>query len=81
MLGPLFVMGFFYANRRTRIVAYALTTMIVLLVVLVQRLQQPWRGIVDAGVVLGLTWGIVSLVVSLAAALGREHYATSPEVE
>ena len=81
LLGPLFVMGFFHARRRTKIVAYALTTMIVALVVSIQWLAQPWRGIVDAGVVLGLSWGIVTLVAAFGTALGREHYPVSPEVD
>lgn len=81
LLGPLFAMGFFHANRRTRIVAYSLSLGVITLVILVQFLAQPWRGIVDAGVVLGLSWGIVSLLVSIALALGREHYPVSPEVD
>jgi len=35
---------------------FAGTAAIVVLVLLVHRLEQPWRGIVDAGVVTGLTW-------------------------
>lgn len=81
LLAPLFAMGFFHANRRTKIVAFGLTTMIVVLVVAIQQLDQPWRGIIDAGVVLGLSWGIASLVASLTAALGRPEYDVSPEVD
>ena len=80
-LGPLFAMGFFHANPRTLIVAYALTAMVVTLVVAIQWLAQPWRGIIDAGVVLGLSWGIVSLVASLSAALRQAEYAVSPEID
>ena len=64
LLAPLFAMGFFHADRRTKITAYALTIGIVTLVVLVHRLDQPWRGIIDAGVVVGLTWGVLSLAWS-----------------
>jgi len=28
----------------------------------VRRLAQPWRGIIDAGVVVGLAWGVGSVV-------------------
>ena len=62
VLAPVFVMGFFYATRRTKIVAWALLFGIGLLVFLVSLMSQPWRGIIDAGVVVGLTWGVVSLV-------------------
>jgi hypothetical protein len=64
LLAPLFAMGFFHADRRTKITAYVLTFGIVILVVLVHRLDQPWRGIIDAGVVVGLTWGLLSLAWS-----------------
>ena len=33
---------------------------IVGLIVLIRKLDQPWRGIVDAGVVVGLGWGLVA---------------------
>ena len=81
LLGPFFAMGYFHSNRRTKIVAWALSTFVVTMVILVQWLEQPWRGIVDTGVVLGLTWGMISLAVSLAAALTRETYPVSPEVD
>ena len=53
-LAPLFCMGYFYATRRRLIVVYVLTIFIVLLIVLIRLLDQPWRGIIDAGVLVGL---------------------------
>jgi len=63
LLAPLYCMSFFSATRRGMIVAWAMVIGIVTLVVLVHQLSQPWRGIVDAGVVAGLGWGLGSLVV------------------
>jgi hypothetical protein len=80
LFAPLFAMGFFHATRRTRVTAYALSLGIIILVLIVHRLDQPWRGLIDAGVVVGLTWGIISLVASIAGALTREHYPASPDV-
>ncbi len=80
LLAPLFAMGFFHANRRTRTVAYGFSLGIATLVLLVRLLEQPWRGIVSMGVVLGLTWGIVSLTASIVTALTRDEYPVSPEV-
>jgi len=80
LLAPLFAMGFFHANRRTTVVAYALTSGIVVLVLLVRTLDQPWRGIVAGGVVIGLTWGWVSLITLVIKALVRAEYPVSPEV-
>jgi hypothetical protein len=37
---------------------------VVALVLIVKSLPQPWRGIVDGGVVVGLAWGLVSLCAS-----------------
>jgi hypothetical protein len=42
-------------------------------------LPQPWRGIVDLGVVIGLAWGLAALgVFSVQAFNGRLNH--SPEV-
>jgi hypothetical protein len=80
LLAPLFAMGFFHATRRTRITAFALTLGIVILVLLVHRLEQPWRGIIDAGVVVGLAWGLATLWWLIFRALTREEFPASPEV-
>ncbi|MEM7153234.1 MAG: hypothetical protein AAF799_10340 [Myxococcota bacterium] len=62
VFAPLFCMNLFHASRRGLIVARILVVAIVLLVVLVRQLDQPWRGIVDAGVVVGLGLGLISLL-------------------
>jgi uncharacterized membrane protein len=54
-------MGLFHATRRTKIVSWTLLVVVVSLVALMRRLAQPWRGIIDAGVVVGLAIGVVSL--------------------
>ena len=69
---PLFVMGLMGATRKRLLVSRILIAGIVVLIVIVRLLPQPWRGIVDAGVVLGLTWGTAALLwFSFAALLGR----------
>lgn len=62
-LAPLACMGLIWASRRRQIASWALLTMIVVLVIGVRQLPSPWRGIVDAGVVVGLSVGILSLGV------------------
>jgi hypothetical protein len=79
ILAPFFCMGFFHATRKRKIVAYSLTAMIVLLIVLVRQLNQPWRGIVDAGVLLGLGWGLLSIWGFTAAAFFGKGFNVSPE--
>ena len=61
-LAPLFCMAYFGATRKRQAIAWGVTLGVIGLVILVRRLAQPWRGIVDAGVVIGLVWGVVLLV-------------------
>ena len=71
-LSPLMVMGLLHATRRRLIASWALVAMIVSLIVLVRLLDQPWRGAVDAGVVVGLSWGaIATLALTIQALRGH----------
>lgn len=80
LLAPLFCMGFFGATRKRKTVTWCLTTGIIILIILVRMLEQPWRGIIDFGVVLGLTWGILAMwIFSLQAFFGRD-FDRDPEV-
>jgi len=80
LLAPIFSMGFFHANRKTKLTAYILTTGIIILVVTVTFFcPDPWRGIIDFGVVLGLSWGLVSFWIFTIKALTNNNYAHSPE--
>ena len=80
LLAPLFCMGYFRTTRRRLISVYALTVFIVLLIIAVRWLPQPWRGIVDAGVVVGLTWGLISMGAFTLKALAAADYPYAPEV-
>ncbi|MGB0732200.1 MAG: hypothetical protein ACPGPF_00495 [Pontibacterium sp.] len=80
LLAPLFAMGFFHTTRRRQITSFVLVVGIFLLVQLVHLLPQPWRGIVDAGVVLGLVWGLVSLSLFSAQAWLKGECKHSPEL-
>lgn len=79
LLAPLFCMGFFHIRRKRQIITICLTLGIIGLVQLVHQLAQPWRGIVDAGVVLGLVWGIVSLGFFTLQAFFSTDFHHSPE--
>ncbi|APR82807.1 Hypothetical protein A7982_08156 [Minicystis rosea] len=68
VLAPFFVMSLLHANRRGLTTAWLLVLGLTAVVAVVRHLQQPWRGIVDGGVVVGLTWGAASLLVHLVAA-------------
>jgi len=73
LFAPLFCMCFFHTTRRRQISAYALTIGIVAFISLFQSLAQPWRGILDAGVVVGLVLGVASIALfALRALLGTD---------
>lgn len=80
VFAPLFCMAYFHAPRRRRITSLSVTAGIILLVVLIRFLPQPWRGFIDAGVVVGLTWGLISLAVFGLQAFTSEKFDYSPEV-
>ncbi|MCF7972682.1 MAG: hypothetical protein K9N55_02590 [Phycisphaerae bacterium] len=79
LFAPFFCMGYFHATRKRKIVAYSLTLAIVLLIVMVRQLDQPWRGIVDAGVLLGLGWGLMSVWGFTVVAFFGKEFSLSPE--
>jgi len=77
---PLFCMGYFHAPRKRRITSLAVTAGIVVLVFWVRLLEQPWRGIVDLGVVVGLAWGLISLLAFGLLSFTSKGFSYSPEV-
>jgi hypothetical protein len=61
-LAPLFCAGYFGATKRLQRTIWIGTGLIVLAVIAFSWMPQPWRGVLDAGVVVGLGWGVVSLL-------------------
>jgi len=62
IFAPIFCMALYHASRKTLIVRWALVTGIITLVLLIRQMPQPWRGIIDAGVVVGLAMGLCSVI-------------------
>jgi hypothetical protein len=60
LAAPFVAMGLFHATRRRLVATWALVLGIIGLILLIRQLEQPWRGIVDAGVVVGLGWGLLA---------------------
>jgi len=79
-LAPLFVMGMLHATRKRLIVSWTLALGIVAIVVVVRQLAQPWRGIVDAGVVVGLAIGVVSILYHAVRALRGHPMPVAPDL-
>ena len=57
-----FCMSLFHSTRRQMTVSWTFVLAIVFLVWVVRALPQPWRGIIDGGVVLGLVWGLAVIL-------------------
>ena len=79
-LAPLFCAGYFAASRRILRVVWGGTGAIVVFILLAQQIEQPWRGIIDGGVVVGLSWGLLSLWVILLRTFLAGHCQQSPDV-
>ncbi len=80
LLAPLYCVGYFQTSRKRQRTVIWLTIAIVLFVLVIRLLDQPWRGIADAGVVVGLTWGVVSLLIFTTLAFTSADFDYSPEV-
>jgi hypothetical protein len=71
LLAAPYCLSLFDAPRRNLVTSWALVLTIAALVLGVRRVPQPWRGIVDAGVVVGLTIGLASLVLAFGRGLQK----------
>jgi len=66
LLGPFYAMGLFHATRKRKILSWSLAVGVAVVVAAVKRLPYPWRSVLDAGVVVGLSWGIMSILIGFA---------------
>jgi hypothetical protein len=80
VLAPFFCTALFHATRRRLIATWLLYGLLVVVIVAVRQIPQPWRGIVDAGVVVGLTWGVLSIIIIYVRALAGRPPQVSPEL-
>ena len=80
LLAPAFCMALFHATRRRMLVSRLVVLAIVLVVIVIRLTPQPWRGIIDAGVVVGLGWGVGAIVVLAVRVLLGHPIASEPEL-
>lgn len=69
LLAPAYCLSLFHANRRGLTVAWVMLGTIAGLVALLRITPQPWRGIIDGGVVVALFWGACVIAVLMVRAL------------
>ncbi len=53
-----FCMSLFHSTRRQMTVSWSFIGILIVVIWWVRALPQPWRGIIDGGVVVGLLWGL-----------------------
>jgi len=61
-LAPLYSMGLMNATKKRMITSWAVSLGVTSLVVLVKKLSPVWRCVLDAGVVVGLSYGSLSIL-------------------
>ena len=80
LLAPLYSMGLFHATKKRVIVSWSVTLGVAALVTGVKRMPYPWRNVVDAGVVVGLSWGMLSILVCYVMACIKGESPTDPSL-
>jgi hypothetical protein len=80
LLAPMFCMAYFDAPKPRIVRVWILTVVIAVLIIIFRLLPQPWRGILDAGVVVGLSWGIVATLFLCIQSLRNSHFPHLSEV-
>lgn len=66
ILAPAFCIGYFHGTTKRVVTSWAVTCVIFAVVIGVKQLANPYRAIIDAGVIVGLFWGIISILVFFA---------------
>jgi hypothetical protein len=79
-LAPFFCMGLYRTTRRRLIAGWGMAAGIVSLILLVRTLAQPWRGLVDLGVLVALGFGLISTLFWLVRGLAGKPLPFSPEL-
>lgn len=80
IFAPFFCTRLFGASRKGMWTSRILLTGIFGLIVIVRNLDQPWRGIIDAGVVVGLTIGVLSILYYAVRALSGTPSPADPDL-
>lgn len=80
LFAPLFCMAYFHAPRKRVVATWALTIMILSFIFAFRFVPQPWKGLLDFGVVLGLVWGFVSTAYYCFKAFTDDQFNWDNEV-
>lgn len=81
ILAPLFCIGYIHSTKKLKATVWLLSLGILVMVVGVKHVAQPWRGIIDAGVILGLAYGLATVYVSCLRVMLTKIYEVDPGVK
>lgn len=79
VLAPFEALGLLKAPAKTRLRALATVAAIVAAVLVVRQLPEPWRAMIDAGVAVALSVGVVSLLVRSLSQTRQSDAVPAPE--
>jgi hypothetical protein len=80
IFAPFFCMAYFHAPKKRIIARLILTCMIITFIISFRFIPQPWRGLLDAGVMLGLIWGVIATLIYCFKAFTDENFIWDDEV-
>jgi len=80
LLAPLYAMGFIYASKKRLIISYGILAIVAVFIMIAINLPQPWRPIMDAGVVVGLFWGATATGWHILIAIRAGTSLVNPEL-
>ncbi len=80
LAAPLYCMGYFHIIKRKQIGTIMMTIGMIGLIILVRFAIQPWRGIIDGSIVLGLSWGFLTILGYSIQALTSKDFDVSPQL-
>jgi len=81
LFAPLYSMGLFHASKKRLSVSWGMVFGIAGIVAACKRIPLPWRAVVDGGVVVGLSWGAISvLLLSARSFISGKPPAIDPQM-
>ena len=74
LFAPFFSMGYFHITRRKQMVTILTTLAMVMLIMGIRLFDQPWRGLIDVGILMALSWGFLTILIYSIQALTQPDF-------
>jgi hypothetical protein len=80
ILAPFYCIGYYCASPKRMVINWVVAVVIIGFVLFVRSTDQPWRGIIDFGVVLGLSYGLTCVYVFFLITFKKRSYQIDPDI-